>query len=199
MKNPEYRSRRMWKKLIISILGIIVFLGLTRCNTKCEEFDYDIVQWLPYEESEKIPMSNATHLDTLMVMSREITHTDSYPIFSCCACINSYSIRLSSASFAIEAFYYDSRSYLGSYIHINNDDLNFRAHYDTYEINGKEYSDVLEYSNDQENQPKDFNKIIIAKDIGIISIVGADSEWIITDLPARKIDPKKIYMFSEDC
>jgi hypothetical protein len=199
MKKLEYNSGGMRRRFIISALSIALFLVLTHCDKRCEEFNYDIVQWLPYEESDRIPISNTTNLDTLMVVSREITHTDSYPIFSCCACINSYSIKLASTSLAIQAFYFDSRSYVGSSIHINNEDLIFNAHYDTYEINGKEYSDVLEYINYQKDQSKYFSKIIIVNGIGIVSIVGSNDDWIITDFSAREIDPKKIHKVTEDC
>jgi hypothetical protein len=88
---------------------------------------------------------------------------------------------------------------VGSSIHINNEDLIFNAHYDTYEINGKEYSDVLEYINYQKDQSKYFSKIIIVNGIGIVSIVGSNDDWIITDFSAREIDPKKIHKVTEDC
>ena len=199
MKNPQYHPGRLKRRFIICTLSIAVISVLNHCDKKCEEFNYDIVQWLPYEESDRIPISNATKSDTMRIVSREITHTDSYPIFSCCACINSYSIQLASAGFTIQAFYIDSRSYVGSSIHINNEDLIFYAHYDTYEINGKEYSDVLEYINYQEELSKSFSKIILAKGMGIVSIAGADGDWIITDFTGREIDPKKIHLVTEDC
>lgn len=199
MTNPHNNPGRMRRRFIIFILSIALISVLTHCEKKCEPFDYDIVQWLPYEESDRIPVSNSIQWDTLELVSREITHSDGYPIFSCCACINSYSIKLASAILAIEAFYFDSRSYVGSSLYINHEDLVFNAHYDTYEINGTVYNDVLVYINDREDSSGNFSKILLAKGIGIVTISGADGDWIITDLSVREIDPKKIHKITEDC
>lgn len=199
MKPLKFHPGRTRRRVIISIICIALTLFLTHCNKRCEGFNYDIVQWLPYEESDRIPVSNSINLDTLTVVSREIIHTDSYPILSCCACQNSYTIELASTNLTIRAFYFDARTYMGSSMYINQEDLDFYAHYDTYEINGKAYSDVLEYVNYREDQSMYFSKIIVARAIGIVSIVGADGDWTASDLTAREIDPKKIPKTTDDC
>ena len=191
----KIRIRGLFRFLIFSVL-IILSINWSK---DCEEFDYDIIQWLPYNESDNILLSNSDIVETLVLDTREITHTDGYPMLSCCACTNSFSLGCSSTNLKIRAFFYDSRSYTDSWININNEHLIYSRHLDSSAVNGKEYYDILVYVNFGEDQSKNFNKIMIAKNIGILTIIGTDGAWTITDDTLREANTKEIFTIIDDC
>ena len=196
---PEYFKKNSIRGLFRFLIFSFLIVLSINWSKNCEEFDYDIVQWLPYNESDNIIMSNSDQFDTLLLESREITHTDGYPILSCCACTNSYSLGCSSTNLKIHAFFHDSKSYTSSWININNEQLTYSRYLDSYELNGKEYTDILVYVSFQEDQSESFIKVIIAKNIGILTIIGTDGEWTITDDTLREANTKEIFTIIDDC
>ena len=199
-KHFPINNIRFWNRKIFRFLIFVALIIVSASfYNKCEEFDYEIVQWMPYDERDKILLSDSLSVDTLTVNSREIKHDDGYPFLSCCACENSYSMSLSSGKFEIFVHFADSKSYANSSIVINGEHLQFSQYFDSYEINGKKYTDVLEYINYWNDQSKNYSKIIIAKSIGMLTIIGPDKEWIITDDSKRTIDPEKIPVITDNC
>ncbi len=171
----------------------------TSCYKKCEDFNYDIIQWFPYYESDNLLLSNLVYIDTLTINSIEITHTDGYSRFALCACENSFGVELSSTNLDILAWFHDSRSFVDSYVIINNEVLDFHQHLDSYEINGKEYFDLLEYTNSGYDQSINYSKVIIAKSIGILTILGSEEEWITIDDSNRETEASGIKTIIEGC
>lgn len=74
-----------------------------------------------------------------------------------------------------------------SFVSINDEDLDFHQHLESYEINGKEYFDMIEYKYYNHVQSVKFNTVIIVKSIGIIAIIGSGEEWIIVHHTNREI------------
>ena len=105
-----------------------------------------------------------------------------------CLCINTFGVGLSSDSLNINVYFQDSRSFIDSFIDIYDEHLYFNQHLDSYEINRKEYFDILEYTGYNPEKTVNYKTVIIAKSIGIIAILESDEEWIIIDDSNREIE-----------
>jgi len=149
------------------IASLIVLL--TSCAEKCDDFDYDIIEWMPYKKNDKIVLSNNNHRDTLSVNYSEIHHTDKIRFGVKCACVNSFTVDLSSETFDLHILFNDSKLIELSEIEINNEWLNYSEQLDNLTINEINYTNLIVYKNS--NSTNDFQKIIVAKRIGIIAIV----------------------------
>ncbi len=183
---------------IIICALIIISAG---CNKRCEEFNDDIFKWFPYEGTDKIQLVNADCTDTLTltVKSRHITHTDKIARLSKCMCADDFSVGLSSDSLELGFSCMDSRNIRNSHVMLNDSYFNFDQYLDSYEINGKEYFDVIEYTNHLVADSPGYISVIIAKTIGIIKIIDSGENWIILNDSTRKIDVALIKTVIQDC
>ena len=77
--------------------------------------------------------------------------------------------------------------------------MNYSERLDRLQINGKEYTDLIIYKNVNQTPSSRFEKIIISKSIGIISVVGKNELWGIKDDTKRDIDVSKIKLQTTDC
>jgi hypothetical protein len=93
----------------------------------------------------------------------------------------------------------DSRSIRNSIVSFNDESLNFYQYLGSYEKNGKEYFDVIEYSNHLIADSIGYISVIIAKSIGIIRVIESGEEWIIMNDSIRKIDVARIKTVIQDC
>lgn len=182
------------------IIGSLIII-LTGCNKRCEEFNDDIIKWLPYNGTDKIQLSTANNMDTLIlsVNYRQITHTDKIPRLSMCLCMDNFSVGLSSDSLELGFIYMDSRNIRNSFVSLNDEPLNFYQFLDSYEINGKEYFNVIEYTNHLPIDSVDFVNVIIAKSSGLIKITESGKEWIIVNDSTRIIDVAGIKTIIQNC
>jgi hypothetical protein len=183
---------------IIAILITLLYI-LTGCTKKCDEFNSDIINWLPYKKTDLIILTNNTNKDTLTLKSNIINHTEKIKRNTKCTCEDSYSLIISSDSILINVDFYDSRSIDFSFVKINNDNLNYSELLNSYQLNGKNYSNVIIYKNDSQNSTKRFDKLVISKNIGIIEIIGVSEEWIIENDNIKNIEVSEIDYNKSDC
>jgi hypothetical protein len=185
-------------KHFLIILTSLIFV-LTGCSTKCDDFNNKIIDWMPYKTSDKILISSNNEKDTLIVNYIEIYHTDKIGSRSLCACENSFSVNLSSDAFDIDIRFNDSKLINQSDIVINSEWMNYSEQMDSLNINGKIYKDLIVFQNSNQTSSMRFEKIIVAKSIGIIAIIGKNEEWIIVDDSKRQIETSDIKFKRTDC
>jgi hypothetical protein len=77
--------------------------------------------------------------------------------------------------------------------------LNYSELLNSYQLNGKNYSNVIIYKNDSQNSTKRFDKLVISKNIGIIEIIGVSEEWIIENDNIKNIEVSEIDYNKSDC
>jgi hypothetical protein len=188
--------KRHYLVLLIFVSLVIISSG---CGTKCEDFNNEIINWMPYKEADKIIIANGNQVDTLIVNFSLRQHTDKVRFGIKCACENSYSLRLSSDSLNIDILFEDSRAVENSAITINNEFLNYKSKLDSLEINGRKYFDLIIFENPHQYLINKFDKIIISKLIGIISITKQGYDWIIIDDSKRNIELSKVGLNISDC
>jgi hypothetical protein len=182
--------------LLIFVSLVIIPSG---CNTICEDFNNEIINWMPYKDADKIIIAKGNQVDTLIVNFSLRQHTDKIRFGSKCVCENSFSLKLSSDSLNINVLFEDSRAVENSVITINNEFLNYSSKLDSLEINGKKYFDLIVFENLHQYLINKFDKIIISKSIGIISITKQGYDWIIIDDLKRNIELSKIGLNISDC
>jgi hypothetical protein len=192
-------TRNIMKRHYIVLLILVSLLIIpSGCATICEDFNNQIINWMPYKEADKIIIAKGNQVDTLIVNSSLRQHTDKIRFGSKCVCENSYSLKLSSDSLNIDVLFEDSRAVENSVITINNEFLNYSSKLDSLEINGRKYFDLIVFENQQHLIDK-FDKIIISKSIGIISITKQGYDWIIINDSKRNIELSKIGINISDC
>lgn len=184
---------------ILIIFFYFVIVVLTGCATKCDDFNNEIIDWMPYNEADRIIIGKDNRSDTLIVNYSEIHHTDKIGFGVKCDCEDTYSLNLSSDSLTIDVRFYNSSAVEKSEIVINDEWMSFSERLDKLEINGKEYNDLIIYKNEKQTPASRFEKIILSKSIGIISIVGINELWGIKDDTKRVIDVSKIKLKTIDC
>jgi hypothetical protein len=191
----------MKKNRNLPIIAIFVTLLciLTSCSKKCDEFNSDIINWLPYKKTDLIILANNSNKDTLTLKSNTINHTEKVRNNTKCACEDSYSLVISSDSIHINVDFFNSKSVGDSYIKINYDNLNFLEQLNSYQLNGKNYSNVIVYKNNEQNHATRFTKLYISKNIGIIEIIGLSEDWIIENDSGKSIEVTEIDFNETNC
>lgn len=169
------------------------------CAQKCEGFNNDIINWMPYKTSDKIPVTNDKIHDTLTVLYSDIHHTNKIAYGVKCACENSYNLMLSSDSLELEIYFNDSRDVTQSEIYINGEGMFYRKQMDKMEIMGSWFSDLIEYSKYSQDKGAAFDSIIIAKSVGIILIKGPDTEWTTVNDSEKNIEVSDLRFISKNC
>jgi hypothetical protein len=189
----------MKRHYIVLLILVSLLIIPSGCGTICEDFNNQIINWMPYKEADKIIIAKGNQVDTLIVNSSLRQHTDKIRFGSKCVCENSYSLKLSSDSLSIDVLFEDSRAVEKSVITINNEFLNYSSKLDSLEINGKKYFDLIVFENLHQYLINKFDKIIISKSIGIISITKQGYDWIIIYDSKRNIELSKIGINISDC
>lgn len=172
---------------------------LTGCSKKCDEFNSDIINWLPYKKTDLIILTYNTNKDTLTLKSSIINHTKKVRNNTKCECEDSYNVVISSDSIHINVDFYKSKSIDDSYAKINNDNFHFLEQLNSYQLNGKNYSNVIVYKNSELNSGTRFTKLYISKNIGIIEIIGLSEDWIIENDISKSIEVSDIDFNEASC
>jgi hypothetical protein len=186
------------KPHFIILLIILSFIILTGCSQKCDDFDNSIVAWMPYTEGGKIVFLRNDKTDTLIVNSSVRNHTDKVGFRTDCMCVNSYSLNLSADSVNIDVSFHDSRRVEISDIIINDEGMGYFGIIDTLVIDGKTFTDLIEYKNTSHDVHR-FERVILSKSIGIVSISGPFGEWKFPDYSKKNVDASGITYNSHDC
>jgi len=189
----------MKKELSIILLASIIYLGFTGCGKRCEDFNNDILKWMPYKINDRIILQKNEISDTLKVIQSEIYHTDKIGAWVKCDCEDSYSIDLSSDSLEIHLTFFKSNNVSESYVYLNNENLTFHEQENTFTFNSRTYSNVIIYKNFSQSHSKRFDSLLLSKSIGIIGIIGTTEEWTIYDDSIRNIDVSSINFENIDC
>lgn len=185
-------------KILLILTWMIIILN--GCTRKCEDFDNEILDWMPYKVNDKIELSsNSSSFETLTVSYSEINHSDKIPVMAKCMCENSFIISLSSDSLNITIFFENSNEIDQSWIHINGEQMGYSEHLDNLEINGHRYADLIIYEKNELTLMIRFKKIIIAKSIGIIAISEMNNEWRIVDDSKKQIEISDIKSIKTGC
>jgi|WetSurMetagenome_2_1015567.scaffolds.fasta_scaffold305379_2 hypothetical protein len=188
----------MYKKHLFFICLILFICLISSCAERCDDFDYSITEWMPYQKNDKIAFSNNNIIDTLTVTYSEINHTDKIKFGSKCICENSYVVNISSATLDVTAMFYDAKNIDQSEIEINNEYLTFSEQVNSAIINGKTYINVVIFVNPN-HVSGIFQQVMIAREIGIVAIISSEDYWVITDDSQRQVEPSQIDFVSSNC
>ncbi len=189
----------MKKNYLIFLISLLLIINLAGCSPRCEEFNNDIVNWMPYEVNDKIAISRDGSSDTLTVNSSEIYHTDKIGYGSKCICTDSFILGLSSASMNIDIRFNDSSSLEQSEIVINDEWFGYSEQLDRLYLNGQTYTNLIIYQNTNQLASNKFWTVIVSKSVGIIAIIGETEEWLINDGSEKDIEISDIAFKSSDC
>lgn len=181
------------------ICTLVIFFVLTGCGRRCEDFNADILTWMPYKIGDRIVLQKDEILDTLTVVQSEIYHTDKIGAWVKCSCSDRYTIYLSSDTLNIIVTFEASHNVNASNVKVNDEHLYFSERLNAFNFNDKQYSDVIIYKNNYQSQFKRFDSLLISKSIGIIGIIGSTGEWVIPDDSKRTIDLSSIDFINVDC
>lgn len=189
----------MKKQYSFYLVFVFIYLVLTGCGKRCEDFNNDILNWMPYKNGDAIVLQKNESLDTMYFDNSEVIHTDKLGAWSKCVCEDSYYVRMSSDSLSIDVIFYHSVDVSNSNFTVNNEGLNFVKQESSYHYNNKLYSNVLIYENPNQSDNNRFERILISKFIGIIGIIGTSEEWMIVDDSNRSINISDVKQNIIDC
>ncbi len=189
----------MKTKTFTILLTLLIYIGLTGCGRRCEDFNEEVVNWMPYKVNDHIILQKNEVLDTLKVTQSEIYHTDKIGAWVKCSCADSYTINLGSDSLDIIVTFYSSNNVSASHVKLNDEYLSFSEQLSTFTFNDKVYLNVIIYKNNHQSQSQRFDSLLISKSIGIIGIIGTSEELVIPDDSIRTIDLSSIDFINVDC
>jgi hypothetical protein len=189
----------MYKSVIFAINITLLLVLVSGCGDRCDDFNNDIVSWMPYKVNEKIVLSDSVNTQTLVVHYCQITHSDKLSSGSTCLCSDSYSLIMSSDLFYLDVQFISSKVLEDSYIEINHEELIFSEELDSLELNGNVYQDVVVYLSTDPNFYGNYNKIIISKSIGILAIIGDANQYFVVDDAKRQVDVASVDVIGADC
>lgn len=165
---------------ILLITAAIIF-GSIGCGKKCEEFNSDILTWMPYQKDDRIIYAKDGINDTITVKSTTVEHTTKVGYRTMCDCSDYFRIELYSDSLTIDVWFDNSNNVSESWVEVAGENLSFSEQAGTFQFNNKTYTDVLVYVNNSTSLTKRIDRLIIAKSVGIIGIIGTTHEWIFGD------------------
>ena len=186
-------------KSSIFLMVFIIILGLPGCNRRCEDFNYNVVQWLPYEINEQIQLKTSQSVESFLVTSNEIHHTEKIPRLASCLCVNSLSVSLESDTVDIFIHIHDAKDISSGMVSINDEHLDFKEYVNSYNLNDEVFSEVIVFEGYSQVKEIIYEKVVIAKHIGIIQIVSSDEEWYINDNQIKPTDALRIEVIEEEC
>lgn len=181
-----------------SLIGLLVVI-LSGCAERCDDFEYSITDWMPYKTNDRIIIESNNIIDSLTVNYSVINHTDKIQFGAKCICENSFSINLASANLDIYIRFDDAKDLTQSEIQLNDEFLAFSEQVNSAIIDGITYTNVLIFVNRNQESSANYQQVIVAKDIGIVAIISAEDEWVITDGSRRQVESSDIEFISLDC
>lgn len=168
----------MKRSVPFAILLTAVVL-LTGCGRKvnCPMFNFDLLQWIPYENNDTIKLQNLGNDSVMILPVRHIfvSHTTHYMTnLKCGECYDNISINAESSSTDfIVNMYLDKNQFTSQNFLIMGVSFDSEAaHYSeqsNYTFEGNVYDNVRIFTND--NTSVVLSKLIIAKSYGIIGLV----------------------------
>ena len=183
----------------IRFLILISFLTIIGCARDCPDFNNEVLDWMPYKVADIVEINNSVSSESLIVNTSQIYHSDKVSFGVKCACLNTYVLNLSSHSFNIDIRYSDSKEIGTSEIVVNGEWLDYSEQKASIFVNGNNYYDVIIYESRNLLTPGSFSKVIIAKSIGIVAIIGENEEWGINYDNKRTIDISEVDFMASDC
>ena len=182
----------MQKIFTIFVLLIFVCSGLINCagyQVNCPEFEEVILSWFPYQESDVIELYSQTKdgAITFSINKVEITHTTHYTTGTDCGtCDDDIVIEgYGSSNLKIVLFLNKNKIISQRY---SIDDSNFKSYsqQNNYMLEGNEY-DAVRIFNNASNET--FNKLILAKGIGIIGLIDVEGNtWKMKNDVKKRLD-----------
>ena len=178
-----------------SLLPILICLVLINCGghqVTCPDFDEEILNWVPYQANDVIELYSLLKDSSISfsVSNVKITHTTHYITGTDCGkCYD-----------RIEINHYNSVFHI--YIHLSKNKIDTQNYhiYDTwftsntsselksFLFEGKEYDVVRVF--EKTDSEGSFQKLIIAKDIGVIGLIDIDGNtWVLkTNGQIKRLD-----------
>jgi len=167
----------MKKKIKKSLLFLIVAFGLISCaglKVSCPAFEEEILSWMPYQANDVIELYSQSNDSTIIfsIKSVEITHTTHYTTgMDCGGCDDYILIRdYDDSNFQVAIRLEKNKV---NYQRYCIGDSNFYSYSEStnFLFENKKYDIVRIFDN---NSNETFNKLIVAKGIGIIGLVDID-------------------------
>ena len=183
----------------IALTYLLLIFIISGCGTKCDDFNNDVLEWLPYKVYDRVILYKSGYPDTLSVSKSEIDHTDKLRYGSKCTCENNFLVYFWSDSILIEILFNNSNNIESRTANINNNNLNYTEHLDSLTLNGIYYKDLIIFKGTDFKNENNYNKIIISKSIGIIGIFSKNDSLFINNNTTRKINIKDVKFYSSKC
>ncbi len=180
-------------------LFLISILIISSCARDCPDFDNEVLNWMPYKVGDIVEIDNSQNSESLIVNSSQIYHSDKVSFGVKCGCNNAYILNLKSNTFNIDIRFNDSRDIETSEMIVNGEWLDYSEQKAIIFINGRNYYDVLIYESQNMLTAGTFSKVVVAKSIGIVAIVGDNEEWNIFFDTKRAIDITNVDFMATDC
>lgn len=197
----------MRTNIFLIIIGIILLHSCIGRQIDCPEFNNEILEWIPYEESDSITLFNSSDSSvlTLSINKVFIKHTTHYMTDEDCGTcddfieINDYHAQeanihiniylnenhIKSEAYTINGSYFNN-SYSNKYVKTN------------YIFNGITYDDVKIFENKLSDDV--FTKLIIAKKHGIIGLEDNDGNtWILNSTNLESFDAMNLIINNISC
>ena len=190
------------KKYLV-VIGIL--FAAINCQETCPKFDEEILTWIPYQEDDAIELYSQYKDSTIIlsIKSVEITHTTNYSkgsIIGCTkcggGCLDYISINQNNSDFQVNINLYENKmmdygfgicgtNFTGSSFNLNYSELT------NFLFEDKEYDIVRVFENN--NSDRTFNKLVIAKEIGIIGLIDIyDNSWVLkSNDKTKKLDKRE--------
>ena len=185
-------------KKIIAVSICCYAFGLVSCYYKvtCPEFNEEILSWIPYQANDAFELYSQSNDSTIifLITRVEVTHTTHFERGVDCDggnCDDQIIINNGNSNFKVDIRLRKNEIKNQSY---QISDTHFAEYNTTYsELNnfvfeGKEYEIVRTFEKKDSNGT--FQKLIIAKDIGIVGLVDIFSNsWVLkTEVKIRRLD-----------
>jgi hypothetical protein len=167
---PTIKSKRVF------LLPFIIYaFALTSCQIHCPEFKKDVLSWIPYQNGDVIELYSQLNDSTIIlsVKSIEVTHKTHYTRGTTCGGCDDF-ITINQNEHGDFNFHVD--------INLVNKNKDVRQYYYIGDTHFEEYSEIANYLFENKKYDKvrvfeknnaagTFQKLIIAKEFGIIGLV----------------------------
>jgi hypothetical protein len=167
------------KKKIFTVSKLLPFmfvwlLGLTGCSEHCPEFDKEILSWFPFQENDMIELYSELSDSTItfLIKTVVVTHKTQIKFGSKCGgCDDDIEINSDDANFRVSVNLYEGKVENQTY---KVGDTNFTNYSERnkYLFENKEYDIVRIF--EKTDLKGTYQKLIIAKDIGIIGLIDVE-------------------------
>lgn len=167
------------KKIIL--LCIASYFLLNACSTHCDDFNADILNWIPYKINDTISLKDDQTIKNFVINSIYLDHTKKVRYGVKCGCGNSYGFEAGDQDKYIHVYCSDDKSFF-PFIQIK-DGSKYGSAFDNMSvlsditIASNTYQDAIAFSTDSTHG---IWKIIFAKNKGIVAIYYHDSVMMLT-------------------